>query len=126
MGSAGAYGDVAQCITAAKAAMRHANRLLAHSSAESADQTSAILREVEVQLGCAAAILKTGGARPNAELRREIENLQDEVAVLARFLSEADKLLSGWLHAVRTKSVGYNKQGHAAPLFLVRKVTAEG
>lgn len=106
--------------------MRQANRLLVQSSAESADQTSAILREVEVQLGCAAAILKSGGTRPNSDVRQEIEELQDQVAVLARFLSEADKLLSGWLQAVRTRSVGYNKQGQAASLFLVRKVTAEG
>ena len=106
--------------------MRQANRLLVQSSAESADQTSAILREVEVQLGCAAAILKSGDTRPNSDVRQEIEELQDQVAVLARFLSEADKLLSGWLQAVRTRSVGYNKQGQAASLFLVRKVTAEG
>jgi hypothetical protein len=106
--------------------MRQVNQLLVRSSAESADQMSSILREVEVQLGCAAAILKMTGSKPDLELRSEIEELQDQVAVLSRFLGEADKLLSGWLQAVRTRRGGYTEQGRAAPLVLVNKLTAEG
>lgn len=121
-----AYGDVGECIQAARASIRHVNHLLVRSSTETAEQTVSILREVEVQLGCAAAILKMTGSKPELELRSEIEDLQDQVAVLSRFLGEADKLFSGWLHAVRTRRGGYTEQGRAAPLVLVNKLTAEG
>jgi len=120
-----AYGDIGECIRAARASMRQVNQLLVRSSAESADQTSTILREVEVQLGCAAAILKSTGSKPDSKLRSEIEELQDQVAVLSRFLGETDKLLSGWLRAVGTRRGGYTDQGRAAPLVLVNKLRAE-
>jgi hypothetical protein len=126
MEDGGAYGDVGQCIRAAKTSMREVGNLLMRSSVESAEQTSAILRDVEVQLGCAAAMLRMNDSKPDATLRKDIEDLQDEVAVLSRFLGETDKLLSGWLHAVRTKRGGYTGQGQAAPLVLVSKLTAEG
>ncbi|HYL72681.1 MAG TPA: hypothetical protein VEU96_00665 [Bryobacteraceae bacterium] len=121
-----AYGDIGECIRAARASMRQVNQLLVRSSAESAEHTSSILREVEVQLGCAAAILRSNGPTLDSKLRSEIEDLQDQVAVLSRFLGETDKLLSGWLRAVRTRRGGYTEQGRAAPLVLVNKLRAEG
>jgi len=122
----GAYGDIGQCIRAAKTSMRQVGNLLERSSAEHADQTSAILRDVEVQLGCAAAMLRMNESKPDATLRKDLEDLQDQVAVLSRFLGETDKLLSGWMHAVRSKRGGYTVEGQAAPLMLVSKLTAEG
>ena len=121
-----AYGDARQCIRAAKASMRQVKDLLARPSAESAEQSAAILREVEVQLGCAAATLRVSGSKPDQEMHSAIEELQDQVAVLSRFFGEADKLLSSWLRAIQTRRGGYTDQGRAAPLVLVNKLTVEG
>ena len=112
-------------LRAAKAGMRQVRRLLSEPSVENADQSGSILREVEVQLGCAAALLQHNGSQPGEEFRLALEELQAEVAVLARFLSEADKLLSGWLRAVQTRRGGYTQRGQAAPLALVNKVAVE-
>jgi hypothetical protein len=109
-----------------KAGMQQVKDLLAQPSPANAEQAAAILREVEVQLGCAKAILEKHGAPPNGEFRFALEELQGEVATLARFLSGADKLLSDWLRAVQTRRGGYTHRGQAAPLVLVNKVTVEG
>lgn len=121
-----AYGDAHECVRAAKSAIREVKTLLAQPSASSAEDAAAILREVEVQLGCAAAILRAGGSKPDPAIRIDLEDLQDQVAVLARFLVEADKLLGGWIQAVRAKRGGYTQHGQAAPLILVNKLTVEG
>ncbi len=112
-------------LRAAKAGMREVRHLLSDPSVENADRSGSILREVEVQLGCAAALLQHNGAQPDEEFRFALEELQGEVAVLARVLSEADKLLSGWLRAVQTRRAGYTPRGQAAPLVLVSKVAVE-
>lgn len=121
-------GDVRECLQAARAGMREIKLLLSQPSAEMADQAVAILRDVEVHLGCVAALLKNNGngARPALEIRTEVEDLQEEVAVLARFLARADQMLAGWLQGVRTRRGGYTERGQAAPLVLVKKLTVEG
>ena len=121
-----AYGDPCECIRAAKESMRQVKELLSRPSAESAERCSTLLREVEVQLGCAAAVLQSNSAKQNPEIRSELVELQDQVAVLARFFGEADKLLSGWLRAVQTRRGGYTHRGQAAPLTLVNKLVVEG
>jgi hypothetical protein len=121
-----ACSDARECIRNAKTNVQRVKELLARPSTESAEQSSAILREVEVQLGCAAAILQRNGSRPDQETRLAVEELQDQVAVLAKFFAEADNLLSGWLRAVRSRHGGYTKQGRAAPLILVNKLTVQG
>ncbi len=126
MGDGTGYGDVRECVRAAKASMREVRDLLSQPSTESAERSAAILREVEIQLGCAAAILKRQGSQPDLEIRSTVEDLQDQVAVLARFFAEADKLLSNWLRAVRTRRGGYTEHGQAAPLVLVNRLTLEG
>lgn len=126
MGERTAYGDVRECIRAAKASMRDVRDLLRQPSVENADRSAAMLREIEVLLGCAAAILQKSGARPDQAMRSEVEDLQEQVAVLAQFFAEADKLLSNWLHAVRTRRGGYTGEGQAAPLVLVNRLTVEG
>ena len=126
MENATPYGDARQCLQAARANMREIKRLISEGSAESVDQSVAILRDVEVQLGCVAALLQKSGARPDLQFRTEAEDLQEEVAVLARFLAQADQMLAGWLQAVRTRHGGYTERGQAAPLVLVKKLTVEG
>ena len=126
MGDGTGYGDARECIRAAKAQMRDVRDLLSKPSTESAERSATLLREIEVQLGCAAAILKVSGTKLDLEMRSEVEDLQDEVAVLAQFFAQADQLLSNWLRVVRTKRAGYTEQGQAAPLVLVHKLTVEG
>jgi hypothetical protein len=106
--------------------MREVRGLLSKPSTESAERSAALLRDIEVQLGCAAAILKKSGTRLDLEMRSEVQDLQDQVAVLAQFFAEADKLLSNWLRVIRTKRAGYTEQGQAAPLVLVNRLTVEG
>ncbi len=120
------YGDARECLQAARFSMRQVKQLLSRPSAEAADESAALLRDVEVQLGCVAAILRQNGAKPDAEIRSGVEELQNEVAVLATFFAGADKLLSGWLDAVRSRRGGYTVCGQAAPLTLVRKLSVEG
>jgi hypothetical protein len=52
--------------------------------------------------------------------------MQRDVAVLAQFFAEADKLFAGWLFAIRANREGYTGQGLAAPLVLVNKVSWRG
>jgi hypothetical protein len=126
MENATQYGDARECLQAARTGMRQVKRLLSQPSFEAADESAALLRDVEVQLGCVAAILRQNGSRPDGEIRVGVEELQGEVAVLAAFLAGADKMLSGWLDAVRTRRGGYTERGQAAPLMLVRKLSVEG
>ena len=105
--------------------MRQVKQLLSQSSPEAADESATLLREVEVQLGCVAAILRKQGARPDAELRSGIEEVQREVAALARYFAESDKMFSGWLQAIRARRGGYTSHGEAAPLMLVKKLSVE-
>jgi hypothetical protein len=125
MDNATQYGDARECLRAARAGMRQVKRLLAQPTPDAADESAALLRDVEVQLGCVAAILRSG-ARPEPGVRAGVEELQSEVAVLAAFFSGADKMLSGWLDAVRTRRGGYTHRGQAAPLTLVKKLSVEG
>jgi hypothetical protein len=120
------YADAPECLQAARAGMRQVKRLLAQPSLEAADESAALLRDVEVQLGCVAAILRRNGAKPDAEIRAGVEELQREVAVLAAFLAGADRMLAGWLDAVRSRRGGYTARGQAAPLVLIRKLSVEG
>jgi hypothetical protein len=126
MGDSSGQSAAGEHLRAAKAGLQQVKGLLAQPSPANADQAAAILREVEVQLGCAAAILEKNGSPPDPEFRPALEDLQGEVATLARFLSGADKLLSDWLRAVQTRRGGYTHRGQAAPLVLVNKVTVEG
>jgi len=126
MGDSTGRSGAGEHLRAAKAGMQQAKGLLAQPSPENADQAAALLREVEVQLGCAVAILEKHGSPPGVEFRSALEELQGEVATLARFLSGADKLFSDWLKAVQAKRGGYTHRGQAAPLVLVNKVTVEG
>ena len=56
------YGDARECIEAAHRNLEQVRQLLTRPSVENADASAAILREVEVQLGCIAALWKAEGA----------------------------------------------------------------
>ena len=118
-------GDAREYLQAARVSMRQVKRLLSHPSAEAADESAALLRDIEVQLGCVAAILRSG-SKPDAGIRAAVEELQNEVAALAAFFAGAEKMLSGWLDALRSRRGGYTDRGQAAPLTLVGKLNVEG
>lgn len=126
METATQYSDAREYLQAARVSMRQVKRLLSEPSVEAVDESAAILRDVEVQLGCVAAILRQNGAKPQVEIRTGVEELQNEVAVLATFFAGADRMLSGWLDTLRSRRGGYTERGHAAPLVLVRKLSVEG
>jgi len=126
MENATQYGDARECLQAARLSMREVKRLLVKPTPEAADESAALLRDVEVQLGCVAAILRQNCAKPHADIRTGVEELQSEVAALAAFLTGADKMLTGWLDAIRSRRGGYTERGQAAPLMLVRKLSVEG
>lgn len=120
------YADARECLQAARINMRQIKKLLSQPSVEAADESAALLREIEVQLGCVAAILHREGVKPGSEMRSYVEELQSEVAVLASFFAGAGKMISGCLDAIRSRRGGYNEHGKAAPLMLVRKLSVEG
>ena len=119
-------GDARECIRAARANMREVKQLLSQPSEANAEECAALLRQVEIQLGCAVAIFKTRGPELSVEIQSILEALQGEIAVLAQFLAEADKLLAGWLRAISSRQSGYTTEGRAAPLVLLKKVSVEG
>ena len=120
------YGDAREYLQAARASVREVKRLLSKPSVAAADDSAALLRDVEVQLGCVAALLRQNGTKPDAGIRAGVEELQSEVAVLAAFFAGADKMFSGWLDAVRSRRGGYTERGQAAPLVLVKRLSVEG
>ena len=106
--------------------MRQVKSLLSQPSAEAADESAALLRDVEVHLGCVAAFLGKTAPNPTPRFAPGSKSCKSEVAVLARFFAGADKMLSGWLHAVRSRRGGYTQSGQAAPLVLVKKAERGG
>jgi ABC-type microcin C transport system duplicated ATPase subunit YejF len=106
--------------------MRAVKQLLSQPSEQNAEECAALLRQVEIQLGCAVAMVKASGSGPSVEIQSILEVMQGEIAVLAQFLAEADKLLSGWLRAISSRQSGYTTRGQAAPLVLLKKVSVEG
>ena len=92
MENATEYGDAREYLQSARNSMRQVKLLLAKPSAEAADESAALLRDVEVQLGCVAAILRHNGPKPHAEIRAAVQELQIEVASLAAFFSGANKM----------------------------------
>jgi len=119
-------GDARECIRAARANMRQVKQLLSQPSEENAEESAALLREVEIQLGCAVAVIKARGTEPSEEIRSALEGMQGEIAVLAQFFAEADKLLTGWLRTLSSRQSGYTTEGRAAPLVLLKKLSGEG
>jgi hypothetical protein len=120
------YGDVAECMQAARANLERVRKLLTPPSAEAVDAAAAILREVEVQLGCVSALWKSEHSRRDPKLKPVLEEIRKDVAVLAEFFSQTERLFDGWIRAIQTKRGGYDKQGHAAALILVNQVNVEG
>ena len=120
------YGDARECIEAAHRNLEWVKQLLRQPSVEAGEASAAILREVEVQLGCIGALWKAQGANRDPELRLALEGIQREVAFLAEFFAQTERLFQGWIGAIQSKRSGYNGRGQTAPLVLVNRVNLEG
>lgn len=126
MRAVGQYGDARDCIREASRIVRRVKQLLSQPSEPNAEESAGLLREAEIQLGCACAIYQTRGSKPDREIQSTLETLQAEIAGLAQFFSAADKFLGGWVRAIGSRQAGYTTRGQAAPLVLMKKVSMEG
>ena len=118
--------SAAEYIQAARKNLTEVKMLLSRPTSESVQNSTDRMREVEVQLGCAVAILRTSRQRAAANLITELQDLKEQTQFLAQLVGETNRFLSGWVNRVLVTRNGYTERGSAAPLFLVRKTTAEG
>src|SRR5580693_6860836 len=105
------YGDAVECMHAARRNLDRVRKLLTQPSTQSVDEAATILREVEVQLGCICVLWKAERSQADPALKPMLEDIRREVAMLAEFFSQAERLFDGWIGAIRSKRGGYNKQG---------------
>ena len=118
--------SAAEYIQAARKNLAEVKTLLSRPTTESVQDSGDLMREVEVQLGCAVAILRSSQQRAAATLIAEIQELKSQTEFLALLVAETNRFLSGWVSRVLISRNGYTDRGAAAPLFLVRKTSAEG
>jgi hypothetical protein len=118
--------NAAEYIQAARKNLAEVKTLLSRPTTESVQDSGDLMREVEVQLGCAVAILRSSKQRAAATLIAEIQELKHQTEFLALLVAETNRFLSGWVSRVLISRNGYTDRGAAAPLFLVRKTSAEG
>ena len=93
------YGDARECLQAARVSMRQVKRLLSQPSAEAADESAALLRDVEVQLGCVAAILRAERRQTGCrEFARALKSCKTKWPCWHAFLPERTKCFpDGWM-----------------------------
>jgi|SRR5689334_20001526 len=118
--------NAAEYIRAARKNLAEVKTLLSQPTTESVQNSGDLMREVEVQLGCAVAILRSSKQRAASTLIAEIQELKRQTEFLVLLVAETNRFLSGWMSRVLISRNGYTERGSAAPLFLVRKTSAEG
>ena len=118
-----AYEGPVQCIRSARSRISE----LMHSleTAHTADDQLTLLGEAAKQLQEAADLLRNTETSDEAAIRFEIEELRRQLNKLSALLTESERLVSGWIGRLGTRS-GYTEQGASAPLVLVKKVNISG
>jgi hypothetical protein len=116
------YEPPAECIRAARTRVAEVMRSLKIVSTDETERCADLLADAGTQLQSAAVMLRALERPGDAKLRLEIEGLRQELKTLAYALAESDRLVSGWMRRMGTKSGGYTQQGASAPLILVKKV----
>lgn len=119
------YEPPAECIRAARAHIAEVMRSLRLLTTDE-ERCADLLGEAGTQLQSASAMLNGLQTPDDANLRREVEGLRQELKILALALAESDRLVSGWIRRIGAISGGYTEQGASAPLFLVKKVNISG
>lgn len=120
------YQSAAECIRFARKNLSEVKDLLVRPTRENGERSGELLREVEVQLGCAAALLRSAPGKADPAIVAEIHELKRQTEMLVMLFGETDRLLSNWASRVLVHRNGYTERGGAAPLFLVSKTSAEG
>ena len=118
--------SAAEYIQAARKNLAEVKKLLSRPTGDSVQNSTDRMREVEVQLGCAVAILRSSRERAATNLVTELQDLKEQTQFLSQLVGETNRFLSGWVNRVMISRNGYTERGDAAPLFLVRKTTLEG
>jgi hypothetical protein len=120
------YERAGECIRFARKNLSEVKDLLLQPTREHGERSGELLREVEVQLGCAAALLHATGKNADPAIIAEIQELKRQTEALAIMFGETNRMLAAWAGRVLVHRNGYTDRGGAAPLFLVSKTTAEG
>ena len=120
------YRSAAECVGCARQNLSEIKALLARPTPENGERSGELLREVEVQLGCAAAFLRSMPQAADAAMIREIHELKRQTETLVVLFGETNRFLAAWASSVLVHRNGYTDRGGAAPLFLVGKTSAEG
>ncbi len=84
------------------------------------------LREVEIQVGCAAALLQQKQGEDHAEAIAELKHLRKQLDSLSSLFDESSRFISGWLGRLLTHRNGYTRSGEVAHLSLVNRTAVEG
>lgn len=113
----------AESIRAGRAVLSDVRALLRQPSLANAEQCGELLNDAARHLRSAAGQLDAG---QDKRLRADLERLRAEVDLLARTLSETDRMLSSWSRKLGVKANGYTERGASAPLILVKKLSVTG
>ena len=120
------YQSAAECVRFARQNLSQVKDMLSRPSRENGERSGELLREVEVQLGCAAAFLRSAPDQADPKMITDIHELKRQTESLVVLFAETHRLLATWASRVLVNRNGYTEYGGAAPLFLVGKTSAEG
>jgi hypothetical protein len=120
------YQSAAECVRFARQNLSDVKGMLSRPTPENAERSGDLLRDVEVQLGCAAAFLRSAPDHADPKIVTEIHELKRQTESLVVLFAETNRVLAGWASRVLVNRNGYAEHGGAAPLFLVGKNSAEG
>lgn len=115
--------SAAESIRTGRAILSDVRALVRQSTPASAEECGNLLNEAARHLRSAAAQMDPG---PDTSLRADLERLRSEVDLLARTLSETDRLLTSWTRKIGVKANGYTSRGASAPLILIKKLSVTG
>ena len=120
------YQTAVECVRFARKNLVEVKDLLCRPTRENGERSSDLLREVEMQLGSAAALLRSTADTTDPAILKELQELKQQTELLVILFRETNRLLKAWAGRVLVPRNGYTERGDAAPLFLVGKTSAEG
>ena len=120
------YQSIAECMRCARQNLSEVKAMLSRPTRENGERSVELLREVEVQLGCVAAFLRSAPEKADPKIVTEIHELKQQTESLVVLFAETNRVLGSWASRVLVNRNGYTEYGGAAPLFLVGKTSAEG
>lgn len=113
----------AESIRTGRAILFQVRTLLRQPSPANAEESGKLLSDAAEHFRSALTQLQ---AHRDISLKAELEQLRVEVDVLAKTLSETDRLLTSWTRRLGVRANGYTERGTSAPLILVKKLSVTG